>query len=170
MIGIEEVDAQELRKVLSVLKKIDPESTKALRKGLKNKLIPLAQQVAGNVPVQPPLSGFANNGPTAWPQSVVGKVAFTPGKSRTGAKSLVSIRVDAGKQRGFYIAELAGSRSAGLTNSGRALIEQLNTRSPMKGKGGRYAYKQFRLIRPDAVRIATDILNDTFRELERMLD
>jgi hypothetical protein len=40
----------------------------------------------------------------------------------------------------------------------------------MKGKGGRFAYKQFRFIRPDVVRIATDILNDTFKDLERMLD
>lgn len=170
MIGIEKVNADDLRKAISVLKKIEPESTKDLRNELKNKLVPLAQQIAQAVPAQPPLSGFANNGATAWPQSIKGKVAFTPGRGRRNANNLVSIRVDGGKQRGFYIAELAGSRSTGQTNSGRALIEQLNSRSQMKGKGGRYAYKQFRFIRPDAVRIATEILNDTFARLERMLD
>lgn len=169
MIGIEEVDAKEVRKVLSVLKKIEPESAKALRSGLKKELIPLASQIAQAVPVVPPLSGLGNAGATGW-GPVTGKVSFTPGKSRTNATSLVSIRIDAGKKRGFYIAELAGSRSSGNTNSGRALIEQLNTRSPMKGRGGRYAYKQFRFIRPDAVRIATDILNNAFKDLERKLD
>ena len=170
MIGIEKVNADDVRKVLSVLKKIDPESTKALRNKLKSNLLPVAQQIAQAVPVKAPLSGFENNGATAWPQSIKGKVAFTPGKGRRGANSLVSIRVDGGKKRGFYIAELAGSRSSGLTNSGRALIEQLNTRRNMKGKGGRYGYQQFRFVRPDVVRIAVDILNDTFKDLERMLD
>lgn len=169
MIGIEKVNADEVRKVLNVLKKIDPEATKALRSQLKNNLSPIAQQIAQSVPVQAPLSGFINNGDTAW-GAVTAKVSFTPGKSRRGANSLVSIRIDAGNKRGFYIAELAGSRSKGQTNAGRILIQQLNTRKNMKGKGGRYAYQQFRFIRPDVVRIATEILNKTFARLERMLD
>ncbi len=169
MIGIEEVDAVELRKVLKVLKAIDPETSASLRTNLKGPLVPLAQQVASAAPQEAPLSGFANNGATGY-AAPKGKVSYTPGKGRSGAKNLISLRIDSGKKRGFYIAELAGSRSTGYTASGRALIEQLNARYPMKGKGGRFAYKQFRLIRPDVVRIATDILNDTFKNLERMLD
>lgn len=169
MIGIEEVNADELRKVLKVLKMIDPETSASLRKNLKGPLVPLAQQVASAAPQEAPLSGFANNGLTGY-AAPKGKVSYTPGKGRSGAKNLISLRIDSGKKRGFYIAELAGSRSTGYTASGRALIEQLNARYPMKGKGGRFAYKQFRLIRPDVVRVATDILNDTFKELERMLD
>jgi len=168
VIGIEQIDATELRKVLKVLKAIDPETAKDLRKNLKGPLVPLAQQVASAAPQEPPLSGFGNRGPTGY-VAPKGKVAFTPGKGRTGAKNLVSLRIDAGKQRGFYIAELAGSRTTGFTNSGRALINQLNARFPMRGKGGRFAYKQFRFIRPDVVRIATQVLNDTFKKLERML-
>jgi hypothetical protein len=190
VIGIEKIDATELRKVLKVLKAIDPETAKDLRKNLKGPLVPLAQQVANAAPQEPPLSGFGNRGPTGY-AAPKGKVAFTPGKGRTGANNLVSLRIDAGKQRGFYIAELAGSRknysgknrgyvrqspsgpiqvAPFATNSGRSLIEQLNARFPMKGKGGRFAYKQFRFIRPDVVRIATKVLNDTFKKLERMLD
>lgn len=169
MIGIEEVDASELRKVLKVLKAIDPETSASLRTNLKGPLVPIAQQVASATPQEAPLSGFANNGPTGY-AAPKGKVSYTPGKGRTGAKNLISLRIDSGKKRGFYIAELAGSRSSGYTASGRALIEQLNARYPMKGKGGRFAYKQFRFIRPDVVRIATDILNKTFKDLERMLD
>ncbi len=169
MIGIEEVDATELRKVLKVLKMVDPETAASLRKNLKGPLVPLAQQIASAVPQEAPLSGFAHNGDTAY-AAPKGKVSYTPGKGRSGAKNLISIRIDAGMKRGFYIAELAGSRSRGYTGSGRALIEQLNARYPMKGKGGRFAYKQFRFIRPDVVRIATEILNDTFKDLERMLD
>jgi hypothetical protein len=171
VIGIEKVNADELRKVLKVLKMVDPETSASLRKNLKGPLVPIAQQIAAAMPQQYPQlpSGFFNNAPTGYAPPK-GKVAFTPGKGRSGANNLISIRLDAGKQRGFYIAELAGSRSSGYTGSGRALIEQLNNRSVMKGKGGRFGYKQFRFIRPDVVRIATDILNDTFKDLERMLD
>jgi hypothetical protein len=168
VIGIEKVDADELRIVLKVLKQINPTVNKDLGKYLKTRLAPIAEQVASAAPQEAPLSGFANRGPTGY-KAPKGKISFTPGKGRRNATNLLSIRVDAGKQRGFYIAELAGSRSAGLTNSGRALIEQLNNRSVMKGKGGRYAYKQFRFLRPDIVRIATEVVNQSMRELERML-
>ena len=168
MIGIEKVNADELRQVLRVLKKINPTVNKDLSKNLKTRLAPLAEQIASSTPQEPPLSGFANRGPTGY-KAPKGKISFTPGRSKRNATNLLSIRIDAGKQRGFYIAELAGSRSAGLTNSGRALIEQLNNRSVMKGKGGRYAYKQFRFLRPDIVRIATEVVNRSMRELERML-
>jgi hypothetical protein len=170
VIGIQEIDAREFRKVLSVLKKIEPDTQKELARELKSNLIGVAQQVASAVPVQAPLSGLDNNGRTAWSRTT-GKVSFTPGKSRTNAKSLVSIRADFGnKSAGVAIAELAGSRSTGFDNRGRSLIEQLNTRKQMKGKGGRYAYAQFRLLRPDIVRIATEIINKSFKKFEGMLD
>lgn len=169
MIGIEEVDPRAFRKALALLKDIEPDVQKELARELKSGLIGVAQQVASAVPAQAPLSGMDNNGRTAWSRTT-GKVSFTPGKSRKNATSLVSIRADFGtKSAGVSIAELAGSRSTGFDNRGRALIEQLNTRKQMKGKGGRYAYAQFRFLRPDIVRIATDIINGTFKKFEGRL-
>jgi hypothetical protein len=83
----------------------------------------------------------------------------------------VAIRIEPGSTAGAgpIIAELAGSRSQGRTASGEAMINKLNELKPMKGRGGRYAYNQFRLLRPDIVRIATDIINGTFKRFEGML-
>lgn len=169
MIGIEEVDASEIRLVLKAMKQIEPDSVKALKTNLKSDLQPIANQIASAMPQaypQIPSGFFSHNGATAYAPPK-GKVSFTPGKGRSGSTSLVSIRMDSGKKRGFYIAELAGSRTKGESQRGVNLVNMLNNRKPMKGKSGRYAYSQFRLMRPDIVRIATDILNKTFSDFER---
>jgi hypothetical protein len=164
------LDARQVRAVIKELRGIDQQIVKDLRSDLRSQLAPVATQIAGAVPVDPPLSGFRNNGATGW-SPVKGKVGFTPGKSRNNAKNLVAIRVDpVGGKRGLYIAELAGSRSAGSTPSGANLISVLNSRSPMNGRGGRYAYKQFRFLRPDVVKIAERILNATFAKIDRKID
>lgn len=169
MLSIEPVDARQLRTVLKVLKTIEPDVQKKLGQDLKNKLQPIANQIASSVPSQSPLIGMNNDGRTGW-GPVRGKTSFTPGRGRRNATNLVAIRVDAGERSvGAVIAELAGSRTSGKTASGRAMIEKLNREKAMKGKGGRYAYNQFRLLRPDILRIATDIINGTFKSFEGML-
>jgi hypothetical protein len=167
---IPELDAAQVRAVIKQLRNIDPEIVKDLRKELRSNLSPIAQQVAASVPTEPPLSGFARSNATAW-AAVTGKTSFTPGKSRKGGNSLVSVRVEPRNgARGVYIAELAGSRSSGKTPQGSNLITVLNQRSPMKGRGGRYIYAQFRMLRPDVVGIAERILNKTFAKIERSLE
>jgi hypothetical protein len=150
---------------------MSPTITKDLRTDLKSNLGPIAKQVTNDLgkPSQPPLSGFRNNGATAWSGTRT-TVSFTPGKSREFANSLVSIRVTPlGKRRGIFIAELAGSRSSGITSQGSNLITVLNSRKPMRGKGGRFIYNKFRELRPEVVRLATNILNDTFKKFEKKL-
>lgn len=162
------LDAQQVRQALKALRAIDQDSTKLLRADLRSQLAPIAKQVADAVPVAPPLSGFANAGATQW-STVTGKTSFTPGKSRKVGNSLVSIRVQPKAGRGIYIAELAGSRSSGYTQAGRNLIAVLNSRAPMTGKGGRFIYSKFRMLRPDVIRIAEGILDKAFKKLESSL-
>ena len=164
------LDAKQVREALKALKAIDANIVKDLRKDLRSNLAPIAKQVADAVPLAPPLSGFANAGATGW-STVTGKTSFTPGRSRFGSatSSLESIRVQPKATRGVYIAELAGSRSSGYTTAGQNLISILNSRFPMKGKGGRFIYSKFRLLRPDVVRIAEGILDRTFKKLEQSL-
>lgn len=162
------VNANDVRRALKLLKEIDPQIVKDLRSGLRTKLSNVAQQVAQAVPQDPPLSGFLNSGATQWSR-VTGKVSFTPGRSRKTGNNLVSLRVQPRVGRGVYIAELAGSRSDGYTPQGANLIRVLNERQRMKGKGGRYIYAKFRLLRPDVVNIAEDVLNTTFKKLEDKL-
>lgn len=164
------LDAKQVREALKALKAIDANIVKDLRAQLRGSLSPVAKQVADAVPIDPPLSGFANGGGTRW-SKVTGKTSFTPGRPKyPGTSSLVSIRVVPPKSaRGIFIAELAGSRTAGSTLAGQNLISVLNQRQPMKGRGGRYIYAKFRMLRPDVVRIAERILNKTFEKLEKSL-
>lgn len=163
------LDATQVRVVIKELRSIDEQIVKDLRRELKSGLTPIAAQVANAFPKESPLSGMSGRGPTSW-SAVRGKVSFTPGKSRARAENLIAIRVEpTSGNRGIFIAELAGSRSAGATPSGASLITVLNQRSPMKGRGGRYAYSQFRLLRYDVVNIATRILNSTFAKIDRKI-
>lgn len=162
------LDGNQVRNALKALRAVDENAVKDLRRELRSQLSPIAKQVADAVPKAPPLSGFANAGATAW-SSVTGKTSFTPGKSRKTGNSLVSIRVQPKAARGIYIAELAGSRSSGYTVAGQNLIAVLNSRAPMTGRGGRFIYAKFRMLRPDVLRIAEGILNKTFEKLEKSL-
>lgn len=164
------LDAKQVRTALKALKEVDANIVKDLRSELRSKLGGIAKQVADAIPNEPPLSGFANGGGTRW-SKVTGKVSFTPGKPKfPGTSSLVSLRVVPPKTaRGIFIAELAGSRSAGATLTGQNLISVLNQRQPMTGRGGRYIYAKFRMLRPDVVRIGEEILNGTFKKLEALL-
>jgi hypothetical protein len=168
MIQPPKLNADDVRRALKALKEIDPQIVKDLRKELRSKLSPIAQQVAAAVPLDPPLSGMRNNGATRW-SGASGKTSFTPGRSKKTGNSLVAVRVQPKEGRGVYIAELAGSRSSGSTANGQNLIQVLNQRQPMKGKGGRYIYAKFRLLRPDVIRIAEGILDNTFQKLENKL-
>lgn len=164
-----QVGAEGIRKALAILKETDETVVKELRAELRAKIGPIAKRTAEAVPVRPPLSGMGNNSPTGW-STVRPSVAVTPGRSRKTGNHLVSIRVTPrGKQRGVYIGELAGSRSGGTQARGRRLIDVLNSRFPMKGKGGRFAYDKFRTLRPDAVDMATDIINRTIKKLNKRL-
>lgn len=164
-----QVGAEGIRKALAILRDSEETVVKDLRADLKAKIGPLAKQTAEAVPTRPPLSGMGNNSPTGW-STVRPSVAVTPGRSRKTGNHLVSIRVTPrAKQRGVYIAELAGSRSGGTQARGRRLIDVLNSRYPMKGKGGRFAYEKFRTLRPDAVDMAVDIINRTIKKLNKRL-
>jgi hypothetical protein len=167
MIETPTLDPVQVKRVMRILRELDPQIVKDMRTELKSKIKPVADQVAAAVPIEPPLSGMRNNGPLSW-SSVRPAVGFTPSKKQ--GNSIVAIRVNPQKgKRGLYLAELAGSRSKGFTDAGRNLISVLNERRPMKGRGGRFAYAQFRMLRPDVIKIATTILNKTFEDAERRL-
>jgi hypothetical protein len=167
MIETPTLDPAELKRVMRILRELDPEIGKDLSREMKSKIKPVADQVVSAIPIEPPLSGMRNNGPLAWSRTT-GSVSFAPGKR--DARGVVAVKIKpVGGRRGFFMAELAGSRSQGVTGAGRNLVSVLNERQPMKGRGGRFAYAQFRMLRPDVVKIAITILNKTFAEAERRL-
>jgi len=165
-----QVDAEGIRSAIKELKALDTNLLKELRKDLRTKISPLAKQIANDVPIDPPLSGFARQSSFGW-GPVRPTVSFTPGRSRKTGDHLVAIRIAPPKgTRGLYVAEIAGSRSRGKNARGQAMIRNLNEKRAMKGKGGRFAYTKFRLLRPDAMRLATVIVNQTLAKINKRLD
>ena len=164
------IEANNIREAVKELNGLDKTLVKGLRKDLRASISPFAKQIAGAIPSQPPLSGMGQYGPTGW-GPVRPSISVTPGRSRKSGDHLVSIRINpTRKQRGLYLGELAGSRSRGQTSSGRRLISNLNQRFPMKGKGGRFAYNKFRLLRPDAVSLAVVIVNRVIGQVNRRIE
>ena len=165
------LDANDVRRTIKALKEIDKGIVKELRADLRGSLKSVAEEIRATVPSAPPLTGMANNGPTAWSQTK-STIGFTPGKSRRfkNTNPLVSIRIAPAKgKRGLYIAELAGSRSQGQSARGRNLISVLNQRHPMRKRGGRFVYDNFRKKRADVVRIATQVLDKYFAKVNRKI-
>lgn len=164
-----QVDAEGIRDAVKELKALDANLLKELRKDLRTKISPLGKQIADDVGIEPPLSGFGRQSSFGWGK-VRTTVSFTPGRSRKTGNHLVSIRVVPPKgTRGLYVAERAGAKG-GKNNRGAAMIRNLNEKRQMEGKGGRFAYAKFRLLRPDALRIATIIVNDTLAKINKRLD
>ena len=174
--AIPQVDAKEVRNVLRVLKTIEPTVTKTLRQDLRSQLSSIAKQTAEGIPTQAPMSGMRRGEGVSidladdllWSR-VDGKVSFTPGKTRYAGDYLVSIRVVPKNGRGVFMGELAGSRSRGSTTRGSRMINVLNQRKAMIGRGGRFGYSRFRSLRPSAVAIAVRIINSTFKKFEKEL-
>ena len=172
---VPKIEANNIREAIKELKALDNTVLKEMRKDLRTSLSPFTKQIADAVPSTPPLSGFGDgdfghSGATGW-SSVRASVGFTPGRSRNGGNHLVSVKINPGnKKRGVYIAELAGSRSSGFTAQGRHLIKALNQNERMIGKGGRYAYSKFRLLRPDIVILAVMIVNKTIAKVNRKIN
>lgn len=163
------IEANNIREAVKELKELDKNVLKGLRKDLRASIGPFAKQIAEAVPNDPPLSGMGQYGATGW-SPVRPSISFTPGRSRKSGDHLVSIRINpTRKQRGLYLGELAGSRSRGQTKAGRNLVNVLNQRFPMKGKGGRFAYTKFRLLRPDAVGLAVVIVNRVIGQVNRRI-
>jgi hypothetical protein len=165
-----EVNADSIRAAIKELKAVDKTLLAELRKDLRSKIGPLAKQIANDVPTEPPLSGFARQSSFGW-GPVRPTITFTPGRSRKTGDHLVAIRIAPPKgTRGLYVSEIAGSRSRGKNARGQAMIRNLNEKRAMKGKGGRFAYAKFRLLRPDAMRLATMIVNQTLAKINKRLD
>lgn len=184
------IDAPEMREVLRKLQKVDPDARKHLQKEFRTSLSSDAVGIAAAVPKVAPLSGMANDGRLRWPRSVKGSVRNFSGRVKGMAKDespLVSIWVTSGvTDAGFKMAELAGVRkrytggytdyyvtSAGIrrrhlrTSQGRAMVEELNKRYPIKGTGGRFAYDRAYKERGVYTDKALGVLNGFFDKFNR---
>jgi len=160
-------EAEGIRQAVKHLREVDPQLVKDLRKDLRTKVSPFAKQVAEAFPPEPIISGMRSNTRLGW-SAARASVSVTPGRSRKTGNHLVSIRVNpVGGRVGILLAEAAGRASSGQVPRGRNMIKGLNSRQQMKGKAGRFAYTKFRLLRPDAMKLAFGIVERTVGDINR---
>jgi hypothetical protein len=166
-----QVGAEGIRKALAILRQSEDTVVKDLRGELKSKLAPIAKKVLEATPATKPLSGMTNNRASKWHYSQpTALVSVTPGRSRKSGNSLVTLSVKQPKAKIMWdISEMVGGSWVARTSRGSALRDALNRKSQMVGKGGRFAYKRFRTLRPDAVQIAVGIVNSTVQKLNKKL-
>lgn len=165
------IDGTSIREAIALLKDLDEDAAKNLRKEMRTALSSVAQTVAHDVPTDAPLSGMRDNGYSRlrWGQVKKPTISFTPGKSRGGLKGLVSIRINVNPDAGYRMAELAGSKNRITQERGRIMIEKLRERFPFMGKAGRFAFKKFREQRPEVLETATQILNKYLELVNRRI-
>jgi hypothetical protein len=174
------LDADDVARTFRVLNKIERESVKALRSGLKKELKSTAKLIAGEYPTQPLLSGFRQSfGTWGW-GAVSGSVRVTPGKSRKGAgrQSVVSLSMNYKNATPFVI-DMIGRRPRDLGNyssdrykktpygQGMALYRNVHSRISGWPNGGRVFYKKFLQQRQTVISKSVDIINKWSEQVSR---
>lgn len=154
-----EIDRQQLRNAVDLMKKFDPELRRFFIKDLKKDLAPMANSIAASVPTKPPLSGFgSHSGRTAW-GPVKASVHVTPSSRKSLARMQVFGAAD--RQASLKIAELAGTRGRFVQGPrGQTMIDRLQGRFPLsaRGKGGRFVWRAFIDNRPQMLHFADKVL------------
>ena len=156
--------AEGVASVTRELRSLDRKAVNELRKHMRAAILPIAKEIAGEVPSQAPLSGMNHSGVTRWTGIPKASVSFTPGKSRGGGTRLLGMKFTGGTSRsgggiGFDYSELAGSSkrpgsqfskvySRGgyggqqhrVTGQGRAFNAGIKAAKPIRGKGGFFVF------------------------------
>lgn len=113
--------ARGISELNNTLRKLDRKAANEMRKQLRATILPVAREIANDVPAQPPLSGMirdrqgnAVNGVTRWTGVPRASVSFTPGRARSSkTQNILSMKFTGGTRAGggigFDYAELAGS-------------------------------------------------------------
>ncbi len=149
--------------VTKQLRLLDRKALNALRKQMRMAVLPIAKEIAGEVPSQAPLSGMNHSGVTRWTGIPKASMSFTPGKSRGGGTRLLAMKFTGGTRGsggiGFDYSELAGSskrpgsqfskvyerggyggQQHRVTGQGRAFNAGIKAAKPIKGKGGFFVF------------------------------
>jgi len=172
---VKEVD---IRGLIHELRKADDNLQNDIRKELRGALKPVNDQLRAGIPKTAPLSGFSRGSGTA--PYVFGSVSarvstrFQIRRGRSMSTLLSLTFSDRSPNAGFSILELAGSVNKGrdrkgLTNRGRRMIENLNSRHPVQGGLGRFVIPQFKTKQPQVERMAIDILKKYAERVNRRL-
>ncbi len=166
------------------LKKIEQESPHLLRGGtsltqqfskeMRSKLNPVAKSLSATIPPKPPLSKMNRNiagEPWGWKKprpTIRASKGKRPRPNRPTSAVSIRFRTKA-PNHGFYVAELAGSRTGGYTPQGRAFIRNLNAALPIKGGLGRTVIPAYRDKGDEITKVAEEVVGSWVKFINRNL-
>ena len=155
------IDVEGIQDTINLLRKIEPESLKELRRDIKNDpgLAAAASSVRSQVPPLAPLSGMMNHdGDSQYKIPKVTTSFKSPRRMFTGESSLVSIVVTSPKgSYGFEMADMAGRGGTGRSPRGKAFLRNL------AAKASRYVYPGFEK-REEAVELGVKRILEKYAE------
>ena len=187
--------AEGVASVTRELRSLDRKAVNELRKQMRARIIPIAKEIAGEVPQQAPLSGMNHNGVTRWTGVPKASVSFTPGKSRGGGTRLLGMKFTGGTRAsggiGFDYSELAGSskrpgsqfskvyerggyggQQHRVTGQGRAFNRGIRAFKPIRGKGGFFVFdsalKKHSRIEGMGKAAIDQFMRDATKDLQRL--
>lgn len=133
------LDVEGVQDTIALLRKIEPEGLKELRREIKNDLGIAAaiSSIRSEIPAVAPLSGMMNHeGKTRYLTPRVTVSLRTPRRNMSRSESSLITLVTASPKGsfGFELVDMAGRASGGKTASGRALIRNL------AAKASRFVY------------------------------
>jgi hypothetical protein len=136
------IDVEGVQETLNILRRIEPDAIKELRKDIKNDpgLNGAISSIQANIPPVAPLSGMMNhNGRTQYRIPKVSTSFKSPRRTMTRQESsLITIVTSPPKDGvGFEIVDMAGRGTGARTARGRAMIANLAK------KASRYVYPGF---------------------------
>jgi len=158
-----------INETVKQLRTIDKSIVNDARKDLRTGVAPVVNAIKANIPTQAPLRGMIHNGRTGWNPAGVGVKTKTDFSKRAAKNeySLVSLWIGTrgGNNFGsaaFNIADMAGRKRSGRTNSGRAMISKLNAQR----QASRYAWPAAEREIP----FIEDVINGTIKKLTETLN
>ena len=136
------IDVEGIQDTIALLRKIEPDSIKELRRDIKNDpgLTAAASSIRSQIPPVAPLSGMMNHsGRTQYKIPKVMPVFKPPRRSMSRAESsLITLVTTPPKDGiGFEIVDMAGRGGGGRTPQGRAMLRNL------AAKASRFVYPGF---------------------------
>lgn len=180
-----------VKETIKLMRKVEPEMLKDMRKGIRQITQPAVSAIKSNSPKVAPLSGMANNGRTGYTKPKV-TIQVTPSARSSFGRSTANLAsisaTGSGKQYGFDIADMAGkANNPGLyrqtrkfvdprtgdivrrkiNGQGVNLIQKLNSRG---GPASRYVYRSIEDKLPAIRREVANVIERTMDDFTRRLN
>lgn len=166
-------DSRSFQAVMSELRRLDKTSFEEFKREFRSEAKKVGSQLKSQLPSRAPISGFRPVNAPDGSYYAYRKPTMSiqiGGRARSRGRKVAAILFkDRRPTAGFSILELAGTKSVGLTQSGRNMIRGLNKTQYKLRNGGRFVIPPFYERRDKIRKTAGNILERWSAKVSRRL-